>query len=118
MREAIAVTDEEPLYQTLRQDPGDYRFDGLPPGMYAVELRFAETQGKRPGQRLFDVIAETTALLTAVDIAYEVGGYAAWDHTAYLRVTDGQLNLRFVPRRGFGQPIVNAIRVTHRPDLE
>jgi len=31
-------------------------------------------------------------------------------------VTDGQLNVRFITHRGFGKPIVNGLRVTHRPD--
>ncbi|GAA2216676.1 hypothetical protein ACFY2R_25865 [Micromonospora olivasterospora] len=34
-----------------------------------------------------------------------------------VQVTDGVLNVRFVTHTGFGKPIVNALRVTNRPDL-
>jgi hypothetical protein len=32
-------------------------------------------------------------------------------------VNDGSLSIRFVIRRGFKEPLINAIRVIHRPDL-
>ena len=44
------------------------------------------------------------------------GALAADDHVFYVVVTDGQLNIRFVARTGFGQPIINALQVMHRPD--
>jgi hypothetical protein len=34
-----------------------------------------------------------------------------------VEVDDGRLRLRFLERRGYGRPIVNAVRLTHRPDL-
>ena len=52
----------------------------------------------------------------AHDIACEVGTLTADQHVFFVPVTDGQLNVRFVTRRGFAQPIVNAIQVVHRPD--
>ena len=94
----------------------EYRFDGLPNGVYQIELKFAELQNQKRGQRVFDVIGETTLLLPSLDIAGEVGRYYADDKTFFLPVTDGQLNLRFVLRQGSKEPIINAIRVTHRPD--
>jgi hypothetical protein len=112
----ISLTDEDTLYQTERQDPMEYRFDGLPSGMYEVDLRFAEISQRREGSRMFDVIAEDTLLLPALDVAGKVGTFAAYQRVFYVSVTDGQLNVRFVPRRGFGQPIVSAIQVLERPD--
>ena len=94
----------------------EYRFDGLPLGVYQVELRFAEIQKQKPGRRLFDVTAEGLVLLLAHDISGDAGLFAADDHIFYLTVTDGQLNLRFIIRRSFKEPLINAIRVTHRPD--
>ena len=56
-------------------------------------------------------------VLFAHDIILDAGGnFTADDHSFFLNVTDGQLNARFIERRGFGQPVINAIRVTHRPD--
>ncbi|HWH01528.1 MAG TPA: S8 family serine peptidase [Pilimelia sp.] len=113
-RRAIAGTAEQPLYQTLRQGAYEYRFDGVPNGVYEIELRFAELQNRRPDTRVFDVIAEGQLLVPALDVAGEVGTFTALDTRLTVRVTDGQLNVRLVDRRG--GTIVNAIRVTHRPD--
>jgi hypothetical protein len=115
-RSPISGTEDDPLYQTGRRGFFEYRFDGLPPGVYQLDLRFAEIQGKRRLERVFDVVAEQTLLLPAHDIAGEVGRLAADDHSFFIEVTDGQLNLRFVPRKGYGEPLVNALRVIHRPD--
>ena len=62
------------------------------------------------------MIVEGQLVLPALDVALEVGSFHADDHVAFVRVTDGQLNLRLVARKGFGQPIVNAVRVSERPD--
>jgi Malectin domain/Carboxypeptidase regulatory-like domain/Viral BACON domain len=113
---AIDGTDDDAIYQTARQNAFEYRFDGLPAGIYEVDMRFAEPRQQSPNKRLFDVIVEGQLVLPALDVALEVGSFHADDHVAFVRVTDGQLNLRLVARKGFGQPIVNAMRVTERPD--
>ncbi len=112
----IGGTSDPTLYQDDRRGSIEYRFDGLPNGVYQIELKFAELQNQKRGQRVFDVIAETTLLLPSLDIVGEVGKYYADDKTFFLPVTDGQLNLRFVLHQGSKEPIINAIRVTHRPD--
>ena len=112
----IAGTTDDVLYQNLRVDPVEYRFDGLPAGVYEVDVRFAELDKKKPNARLFDVIAESGLLLPAHDVSGEVGILAADQHVFFVTVTDGQLNLRFVQRKGFQKPIVNAILIRHRPD--
>ena len=113
---AIAGTEDDQLYKTARRGATEYRFDGLPPGKYQVELRFAEIQNRKPGQRIFDVTIEGNIALFAFDIAAEVGKNAADDKSFILPVTDGQLNVRFVMRQADREPLINAIRVTHRPD--
>jgi hypothetical protein len=113
---AIAGTDEDLLFQTARGNPAGYRFDALPAGTYEVDLRFAETNGRRPGRRSFDVYLDDQMVLPSHDIAAEVGTYTADGHTVLVEVADGRLDVRFVPLAGFGTPIVNALRVTHRPD--
>jgi Malectin domain len=84
--------------------------------VYEIQLKFAEVATRKPNTRFFDVVGEGQTLLARHDIPAEVGSFAADDHTFFVSVTDGQLNLRFVTRRGSAQPIVNAIRVTNRPD--
>jgi hypothetical protein len=115
-KKSIGGTSDPTLYKDDRRGSIEYRFDGLPNGVYQIELKFAELQNQKRGQRVFDVIGETTLLLPSLDIAGEVGRYYADDKTFFLPVTDGQLNLRFVLRQGSKEPIINAIRVTHRPD--
>jgi hypothetical protein len=45
-----------------------------------------------------------------------VGSFTADDHSVFVRVEDGTHDLRFIRRAGFGRPVVNALRVTSRPD--
>ncbi|WP_418956376.1 S8 family serine peptidase [Streptomyces tritici] len=111
----ITGTADPTLYRTARQGMYEYRFDGLPAGTYQVELGFAELAAKSPTDRVFDVMAEGTQVVPNLDLALEAGVRAAHDRTFTVRVTDGQLNLRFVANSG--KPLVNAIRVTERPDL-
>jgi subtilisin family serine protease len=113
----IAGTNDAPLYQSARRGLVEYRFDGLPSGTYEVELNFAEIQHKPRDKRLFDVIVEGRVVLPAHDIAAEVGDFTADKHTFFVTVDDGQLSVRFVTRKGFSVPLINNMRVTHRPDM-
>lgn len=112
----IAGTADDALYQDARSGLVEYRFDGLPDGVYEVELRFAEIQGQPRGRRLFDVVVGGQLALPAYDIAGEAGAYAADDQVIHAAVRGGRLSIRFVPRTGYGSPLINAIRVTQRPD--
>jgi hypothetical protein len=113
----IAGTTDDPLYQAARITPMNYRYTGLPAGTYQVELRFAEIQNKKAGQRQFDVIVNGTPFLIAFDIAAQVGKNTALDKTLYVPVSaGGEISVQLAARRSFGDPILNAIRVTHRPD--
>ncbi|WP_158880442.1 S8 family serine peptidase [Amycolatopsis anabasis] len=113
-REPIRGTDEPELYRTQREGAYEYRFDNVPNGVYAVELKFAELKRIMPNTRLFDVICEDQLFLPALDVANTAGVFTALDRTIYVKVTDGQLNVRLISRKG--EPIVNSIRVTERPD--
>ncbi|MEV6107973.1 S8 family serine peptidase [Streptomyces sp. NPDC051940] len=112
----VAGTGEQELFRTANQGPYEYRFDGLPDGVYEVELGFAEITGAKAGTRLFDVMAEDVEKIRNLDIALAAGGsYRALTRTFTVEVVDGQLNLRFPSAAD--KPLVNWIRVTHRPDL-
>ena len=115
-RRAIDGTNDDPLYQDQRVDPYAYRFDNVPNGVYEIDFRFAELENVRIGRRLFDGIVENTLVLPAHDIRYEVGRFAADDQRFFVEVTDGRLDVRLVPRSGSQPPVLNALRVTHRPD--
>jgi hypothetical protein len=113
----ISKTGDDPLYQSQRQNILEYRFDGLPSGVYQVDLRFAELKNMAPNQRRFDVMMEGNIVLPFHDIALDVGRFTADNHTIYVTVTDGTLNIRFISHRTYGDPVINALRVIHRPDL-
>ena len=115
-KKPISGTDDDKLYQSQRTTPEEYRFDGLPNGVYEVDLRFAELMSRSPGTRLYDVIIEGSFALPAHDTVGEVGTFAADQHVFFVQVTDGQLNIRFVGRAGNAPPVVNAIQVVERPD--
>jgi hypothetical protein len=114
---AIVGTDDPGRYANARQNMFEYRCDGLVNGTYTVELNFAELINNKPNKRLFDVIIEGNLVLPSLDINLEAGNFAALNKTFTVTVTDGVLNIRFITHTGFGKPIVNALRVTHRPDL-
>jgi subtilisin family serine protease len=113
----IKGTEDDSRFQTQREGMNEYRFDGLPAGTYRIELDFAELRTASPDQRYFDIHVEGTEVFSRVDVAYEAGSLGAMTRTITVQVTDSQLNVRFFAYRGFGTPIVNAIRVTERPDL-
>jgi len=113
---AITGTTDPTIYKTQRVDPYAYRYDNVPNGVYQVDLRFAELLGAKLGKRMFDVIVENNLVLPAHDIRYEAGLLAADPWTFFVEVADGRLDVRFVPRAGYDKPVINALRVSHRPD--
>ncbi|MGW0938542.1 S8 family serine peptidase [Streptomyces sp. NPDC002666] len=114
---AIEDTTDDKLFRTAREGALEYRFDQVPDGTYQIELDFAEIGNVPAGQRLTDVLAEGAVHLPDLDIVAETGGsYRALTKSFTVTVTDGQLNLRLVAT-GAEQTLVNAVRVTQRPDL-
>jgi hypothetical protein len=111
----IAATADPLLFATARQGQFEYVFSLPKAGTYQVELRFAEIQGLKAGARVFDVLVEGETVLPHHDIAYEAGKYKADNHSCLVNVTDGQLNIRFLPLPGKKLPLVNAILVTRQP---
>jgi N-acetylneuraminic acid mutarotase len=112
-RSAIGGTDDDPLYQDARISSMTYRITGLPPGVYKLELKFAEIQNRNPGQRQFDVIVNGSPFLLAFDIAALVGQNYALDRTTLVSPVNGEINVQLATRRSTGEPILNAIRVGH-----
>ncbi|MFG1946961.1 S8 family serine peptidase [Nonomuraea sp. NPDC048826] len=110
----IKNTQDQALFRTARERMLEYRFDAVPNGVYTVELDFAEIRNMAMGRRVFDVLVEGQLAIPALDLALEAGTYTAVSRQYTVRVTDGQLNVRFAARNG--STIVNAIRVSERPD--
>ncbi|TMR98534.1 S8 family serine peptidase [Nonomuraea basaltis] len=110
----IAGTEDQALFRTAREGMLEYRFDGVPAGTYTVELDFAEIRNTQMGKRVFDVLVEGQLAIPALDLALEAGTYTAVTRQYTVKVTDGQLNVRFATREG--STIVNAVRISERPD--
>ncbi|MEU4509570.1 S8 family serine peptidase [Nonomuraea wenchangensis] len=110
----IAGTTDQALFRSAREGMLEYRFDGVPAGTYTVELDFAEVKSTQMGKRVFDVLVEGQLAIPALDLALEAGTYTAVARQYTVRVDDGQLNVRFATR--VGSPVVNAIRISERPD--
>ncbi|MFB4273903.1 S8 family serine peptidase [Nonomuraea sp. MTCD27] len=110
----IAGTADQALFRTARESMLEYRFDNVPAGTYTVELDFAEIRNTAMGKRVFDVLVEGQLAIPALDLALEAGTYTAVSRQYTVKVTDGQLNVRFATRQG--ATIVNALRISERPD--
>ena len=116
--DAIGGTDDETLFQSRRRGIFDYRFDDVPAGMYEIELGFAEFEAnKLPGRRMFDLSVNGDYVLVGHDVAAEVRGLWADEHTVVIEHEGGPLTVDLHDRFGYELPIINALRVTDRPDL-
>jgi len=97
----IAGTEDAPLYQTVRYDMSAYRLS-VPPGIYAVTLKFCEPHYKEKGKRVFDVRIQGQKVISNLDIFAKVGGNKALDYTFdNLSVAHGVLNIQFDKRVEF-----------------
>lgn len=116
---AIAGTDDDQLYKNQRSGMAAYKFDNLPAGTYTVELDFAELRPNfTAGKRVFDVSINGTTVLPGYDVTAAVGTLAADRKTFNVTVAQGgSIDVFFGSRKGKQPPIVNSLRVTHRPDL-
>ncbi|MEV4473492.1 S8 family serine peptidase [Nonomuraea sp. NPDC049504] len=111
---SISGTTDQTLFKTAREDMLEYRFDDVPNGTYTVELNFADLERTQMGKRVFDVLVEGELAIPALDLALEAGTYTAVSRQYTVRVTDGQLNVRFAARQG--STLVNGLRISERPD--
>ncbi len=106
---AIADTDDDPLYQTVRYDMSAYRF-AVPNGGYTVRLQFCEPHYREKGKRVFDVKIEDKKVIENLDIFGKVGQNRSLDYTFEdVGVADGQFDIDFVHRVEF--PSIAAIAI-------
>jgi hypothetical protein len=92
---SIANTTTPALYQSERYGNMQFQF-AVPNGNYAVTLKFAEIYYGSPGQRVFNVSMNGTAVLTNFDIVAQAGGgFIALDRTFPVSVTSGQITIQF-----------------------
>jgi hypothetical protein len=107
--DAVGGTNDQPLYQSQRSHASGfaYKFD-TQPGIYEVELRFAEIYNLCSTCRNFNVRIAGAQLLTAFDPMKAVGRLYALSTTFLVRLTGTQLLVELTGTA----PIINALRVT------
>ena len=103
----IAGTTDDELYRTYRRGTFAYRLP-VANGTYRVTLRFATPA--RIG--VFNVNAERQRVITGLDVLAEAGPNTALDRTFSTTVTDGVLDLEFVPR--VGDAVISGITLTEQ----
>ncbi|WP_297509924.1 glycoside hydrolase family 2 TIM barrel-domain containing protein [uncultured Caulobacter sp.] len=109
VRAAITGTDEVDVATSYRQGRFVYAIP-VAPGRYSVRLTFVEPK-LAAGERRFDVVANDTPALKALDVAAEAGGaLKALDKTFEVEARDQGLTLRFIPIKA--DAIVSAIEIT------
>ena len=107
---AIVNTDDPELYQTERYGMNSFSYP-VPNGKYLVRLHFAETYDAiaGPGKRVFTFIVEGREFKD-FDVWAEAGGaQRACVKTVNVEVTDGTLNIYFVPEQQ--NPQINGIEI-------
>ncbi len=111
---SIAATQDDALYQTERWGMSAYKFP-VPNGTFVVTLKFAELYYASAGQRVFDVKIEDRTVLSNFDIFAAAGAKnRAYDRTFTTTVSDGELTVSFIVRKG--QPKISAILVAGADD--
>jgi hypothetical protein len=111
---AIAGTDDEAPYRTVRYGLSGYRLS-VPNGSYVVKLYFAEILAVTRGERVFDV-AVAGKTVSGIDVVREAGGRkrALVRTIDGVAVSDGTLAIDFVNSGGGEPPMINAIEVLPR----
>ncbi len=108
---AVAGTDEDPLYQKLREIAGEYRFT-VPNGTYQVTLKFAEFAASKSTDRPMVIQLEGATVENPLNVWSLVGKAVALDRTYTVTVSDGLLNITFVKGSGARyNPMISAIAV-------
>lgn len=98
------------LYQTEHNSMTSFAY-AVPNGTYQVNLHFAETYSgiTAPGQRVFSVNVEGT-LISNLDVFAQAGGCKkALVKSVTVSVTDGQLDMTFIPL--VNNPEINGIEI-------
>ena len=109
---AIAETEEDPVYQTVRWAIGAYRLK-VPVGTYKVTLKFCEPHYREKGKRVFGVKLQGKPVIDRLDILAKVGPDKAVDYTFdATKVEAGWLVIDFV--RAVEHPLIAGIVIDGR----
>jgi PKD repeat protein len=98
-------------YDVSKAEPMKWSFPASTAGSYTVKLYFAETWSTNyaVGGRVFNVVAEGSTAIPNLDVWAEVGAKVGLVKTITVPVSDGTLNLDFLPVHD--NPMVSAIEI-------
>lgn len=105
---AISGTGDDAVYRNGRCGAFAYELP-VTNGTYKLRLEFAEIQKTNANARVFDVYAEAVCVRSNLDLFAEAGANALYTIVSSATVTDGVLNVDFVPSTG--QALVSALSV-------
>jgi hypothetical protein len=111
----VRKTNDQPLYQTGRAGAFSYSIP-MPQGAYEVTLKFVEPAWSAKRSRVFDVFIEGIRVVKQLDLFAVAGKNNAYDLSFKVKVTDGALDLDFLPLTG--EATVNAILVRSASDSD
>jgi Domain of unknown function (DUF4347)/Malectin domain/Kelch motif/Calx-beta domain len=118
INQAIAGTNNSPLYQNERSGVNGSSFSyeiPVGPGIYSINLSFAELYWQQAGLRVFDVDIEGQSFLNDFDVFSAVGAKTAVTKSTQVLVTDGFLNINFEAM--VENPTVDAIEILKVADV-
>ncbi len=96
-------------YSAKKSEPLAFHLP-VPPGRYKVQLGFAEIQGKRRGERMFDVIVNKKLVAKEVDVAARVGANAPYTVSFTTRSKMNLIDVHVMPKKG--HPMLSSIIVS------
>ncbi len=87
-------------YSTNESEPLSLNLP-VPPGTYKVQLGFAEIQGKRKGERVFDVVVNNKVIARRLDVVAKVGPNAPYTVNLAAESELNLINVELVPVKGY-----------------
>lgn len=110
----IQNTSEPEIYRSELYDFVKYTVR-VPNGLYLVSLMMAENYFQSAGQRLFRIVVEGTTIEPGLDLYFRVGFRTAYQKSAVVTVTDGQLQIHM--QGVIDKPLLNGIVITSLTDV-
>ena len=95
MEEEISNTTQEDLYRSSLNRVVSYKVR-VPNGVYSATIKLSENHYTEAGERSFDIFAEDSMWISALDVYALAGQFTAFDTTlSGIRVDDGILDFYF-----------------------
>jgi len=112
--EEISNTNQEDLYRSSLNRVVSYKVR-VPNGVYSATIKLSENHYTEAGERSFDIFAEDSMWISALDVYALAGQFTAFDTTlSGIRVDDGILDFYFSAvdygeGYGYSGPFLNAM---------